>query len=194
MRTTLQILLAACLLVGSATAQTPFATNLRAFLSLTDDQLQTVLLNSDEYNRYSIEKQQRIQQVQTEIAQETAKENLDPTTLGIRCAEIEVNCRQLKQKAAEIQSRNLAVLTDDQKAKLNTLQSLIPLIPLISDAQMTNLLGGGQTPPILLSGTFTSSVGSIGLFNAPGVSACSPRVTTAIRSGDFSPSPTVTSR
>ncbi len=195
MRTTLQVLLPVCLLLGRAAAQSPITIpspvpSLRAFLGLTDTQMQTVLQNNDGYNRYSIEKQQRIHQIEIEIAQETAKENLDPTTLGIRYAEIEVNCRQLKQKAAEIQASNLGLLTDDQKAKLKTLESLIPLIPVLTQAQLTNLLGGGQTPPMTINGSF-SYTGTVGLLSMPGLQACAPRISTVtvIRGGDFSASP-----
>ncbi|MCL5745913.1 MAG: hypothetical protein M1541_18640, partial [Acidobacteria bacterium] len=53
------------------------------------------------YNGWSMEKQNRIRQVQSEIADETAKEDLDPGAIGIRYAEIEAICRDLRAHATD---------------------------------------------------------------------------------------------
>ena len=68
----------------------------KQFLQLSDSQLQTILSNNDEYNRWSFEKQARIRQVQSEIAEETARQPLDPSALGIRYAEVESICREMR--------------------------------------------------------------------------------------------------
>ncbi len=54
--------------------QNPFFAPLvqvKQFFQLSDPQLRTILMNNDEYNRWSFEKQNRIRQVQTEIVEET---------------------------------------------------------------------------------------------------------------------------
>src|SRR5437867_2942671 len=73
----------------------------KQFLQLTDSQLEAILRTNDEYNRWSAEKQNRIRQLQTEIAAETAKEILDPSALGARYAEIESVCREMRGQATE---------------------------------------------------------------------------------------------
>jgi hypothetical protein len=93
---------------GSAWAQ-PLS-QVQQFLQLSDSQLQTILTNNDDYNRWSGDKQNRIRQVQTEIADETRKSPLDPNALGIRYAEIETICREMKDRANESRTQNISVL------------------------------------------------------------------------------------
>ncbi len=94
----------------------------KEFLQLTDSQLEAILTNNDEYNRWSWEKQNRIQQVQNEIGDETSKDTLDPTALGIRYAEIESICRNMKDQAARFQKKNVEMLNDTQRAELKGLE------------------------------------------------------------------------
>src|SRR3979409_2284018 len=68
---------------------------IKEFLKLSDSQVQAILTNNDEDNRWSFEKQSRIRQVQNEIVDETTKEPLDPNALGIRYAEVESICREM---------------------------------------------------------------------------------------------------
>ena len=89
---------------------------LKQFLQLTDSQLQTILMNNDEYNRWSSEKQNRIFQVQTGIFEETVKSLLDANAIGVRYVEIETICREMTEHANLVRARNLDVLNQDQKA------------------------------------------------------------------------------
>lgn len=163
------------------------------YLQLTDAQLQTILANNGEYNQLATTKQTRISQLQTEIATETAKEALDPMALGVRYAEIETICRELKDQAGTYQQKNAAVLTDPQKAKLQLLQDAMKLAPIISDAQSGNLIGSSTYPPLFFTSTsaFTSTSGSVlGGIIGP-VSGCySPLRVPVVRTGDFVRSPT----
>src|SRR5690242_18350652 len=102
---------------------------LKDFLQLSDAQLQTILSNNGAFNDFVLTKGRRIAQVQTEIAEETQKETLDPVALGVRYAEIESICRDMKGQAATYQQRNTSVLTDPQKTKLQMLQDAIKLAP-----------------------------------------------------------------
>jgi hypothetical protein len=131
---------------------------LRQFLALSDSQLQTILANNDDYNRWSMEKQNRVRQVQAEIAGETAREPLDPYALGIRYAEIETICRQMKDRAAEDRAKNLAILAGPQKEKLKVLEDAVALAPVISEAQAGNLIGAPASIPY----AFTSNSVSVG--------------------------------
>lgn len=78
--------------------------------------------------------------MQGEIAEETAKDALNPMALGVRYVEVETICREMKAQAAVSLKRNLDALTSAQKAKLQVLQDAIKLAPVISDAQSGNLL------------------------------------------------------
>jgi hypothetical protein len=190
------------LTVASAMAQTvpnpwfyqPLG-QVQQYLQLTDVQLQGILSNNGEYNQFALTKQNRISQLQTEIASETAKDALDPMALGVRYAEIESICREMKDQAATYQQKNTGVLTDPQKAKLQVLQEALKLAPVISDAQSGNLLGRSTYAPPFFTSTSGGSIGSvIGGVLGP-VSGCySPVPTAIVRSGDFSAAPSGTHR
>lgn len=79
-------------------------------------------------------------QVQSEITDETVKMPLDPSSLGIRYAEIETICRNVNDEAAAVQTRNLAPLADAQKLKLKALEDAYKLLPAINDSQDAGLL------------------------------------------------------
>ncbi len=177
--------------VGSAWAQLPPVryyplSQVQQFLGLSDSQLQTILANNDFYNQFSSEKQSRNQQVQTEIADETGKSPLDPHALGIRYAEIETICREMKDKAASSQQQNISVLNDAQKSKLNVLSDALKLVPIISEAQNGNLMVSSTSAPY----GFTSSSQGYAAFLLGGVigpvNGCSlPFPVAPFRSGDF---------
>lgn len=114
----------------------------KAFLQLSDSQLQTILANNDDYMQWSFGKQARIQQVQNEIAAETAKDSLDPLALGLRYVEIQTICREIRDRVVETRTRNADVLNQDQKTKLKILDDAMKLAPVIAEAQAGNLLGG----------------------------------------------------
>jgi hypothetical protein len=161
------------------------------FLQLTDAQLQTILTNNGDYNQFARTKQTRISQLQSEIATETAKDTLDPMALGIRYAEIETVCREMKDQALTYQQKNASVLTDPQKAKLQVLQDAMKLAPVISDAQSGNLIGTLTYAPLFFTSTSggTTSSSVVGGFIGP-VSGCySPFPTTVVRTGDFTSAP-----
>jgi len=159
------------------------------FLQLSDGQVQTILTNNDEYNRWASEKQSRIGQVQSEIAEETAKDPLEPSALGVRHAEVETICREMKDRAQENRSRNLAVLTQDQTAKLKVLEEAMNLAPTISQAQSGNLIGGLSYVPLFFtsnSGPFGMTGSVIGGIIGPANGCRAPVPTAAFRFGNFS--------
>jgi hypothetical protein len=133
----------------------------KQFLQLTDSQLQTILTNNDEYNRWSSDKQNRVRQVQSEIADETGKSPLDPMALGIRYAEIEAICREMKDRANEYRTRNMDVINQDQKTKLKVLEDALKLAPVISEAQYGNLIGGFTSAPYAFTSTSLGIGGSL---------------------------------
>ncbi|HEU0141901.1 MAG TPA: hypothetical protein VFQ79_19415 [Bryobacteraceae bacterium] len=133
----------------------------KEYLQLTDGQVQTILANNDEYNQWSIGKQNRIWQVQSEIVEETAKDPLSVDALGIRYAEIEMICRQMKEQANQYQTRNVDILDQNQKARLKTLEDALRLVSVISQAQSSNLAGEITTAPAFFTSTTTGTSGTV---------------------------------
>jgi hypothetical protein len=148
----------------------------RAYLALTDAQLTSLIQNLSDYSRLVGQRQQRILQVQSEIRDETAKSPLDPAALGIRYAEIEAICRNVSYEANMLQIHNLALLTDAQKTKLQTLDDAYKLLPIINEARNAGIL----SPPGPYVGTSTIAGFLLG---TPSLSGCQQP---SIRNGDFS--------
>jgi hypothetical protein len=168
--------------------------HVKEFLQLSDAQVRSISTNNDAYNRWSFEKQGRIQQVQAEIAAETAKENLDPMAIGIRYAEIEAICRDMTDQASTYQKKNATVLTDAQNLKLNVLEEAMKLAPVIAEAQSGNLLGSFQyAPPFFTSSSGSSTVSGIALGAVYGCRSTTG-VFGAIISNPFTLTPERTSR
>ncbi|MCZ2078564.1 MAG: hypothetical protein LC130_26660 [Bryobacterales bacterium] len=115
---------------------------LQQYLQLTDSQLTAILEANRQYSEWAFEKQRRIADVQREIAEETAKSPLDPMALGVRYAEVETICREVKDRGTELEKANVNLLTDAQKTKLKTLDDALKLFPAITQAQSARLLGG----------------------------------------------------
>jgi hypothetical protein len=146
----MKYLLAALLILplcGQAVPPRQLIPQVRQYLQLTDTQALGIALNGDEYNRSIQERIQRIRQVQMEIAAETAKDPLDNAALGVRYAEVELICRDLRDLANNLRKQNLALLTDEQRTKLKTLEDVMKLLPTATEAQMSNLLGAWTTAP-----------------------------------------------
>ncbi len=133
----------------------PFA-QISAYLQLSNTQYQAILSNNAQYYDWTGTKQRRIAQVQTEIAQETAKPTLDAMALGVRYLEVELICRDIKQKNEDTQKLNTGMLTDPQKAKLKALDDAVKLAPVVTDAQNARLVSG------------SSAVGSFGIGSSIG--------------------------
>lgn len=123
----------------------------KAYLDLTDAQISQIKLNLSDYRQLVAQRQQRMFQVQLEIQVETARSPLDPAALGIRYAEIETICRNVQDESIAALNRNLAALTDAQKAKMKLLNDAYRLLPIINDAQNAGLF----TPAVQYSSVAT---------------------------------------
>ena len=148
MRTRMFLVLA---LVPAAFAQRPvqlFPPEIRAFLSLTDAQVQAISRANSDYAEFSAQKSIRMAQVQREIGEETRKDVLDPGALGVRYAELEAIRRDLDDQLQRTREKIAAQLTDPQKVRLKTLDDARKLQPVIRDAECTNLLA--PLPPVLV--------------------------------------------
>lgn len=125
-----------------ALAQGPLApeigmqiTELRQYLELTDAQLEQLLRINRDFNVLLSQREQRIRQVQIEIDEETRKEALDPAALGIRYAEVEALCREMRDRYVQSQRQSRQVLTPAQMTRIRALEEAWRLMPLINQAQ-----------------------------------------------------------
>jgi hypothetical protein len=142
------------------------------FLGLSDGQVTAILQNNSDYNNFASQQRQQIVQAQIQIVSETAKDPLDPITIGNLYAGIETTCRALRDRASTSQQQNIAVLTDAQKAKLSVLNDALKLAPTITEAESGNLLGSVGSPPysfVTASLVITSYLYPVGY---SGVSGC----------------------
>ena len=110
------------------------------FLDLTAAQITRLRQSAAEFNKLHGEKSQRYQQVSRELDEETAREVLDPLGLGQRYVEQEAICRELRGAYQQNFDRNLTILTEAQKAKLKTLDTVSTNASLASAAASENLI------------------------------------------------------
>lgn len=160
--------------------------DLKEYLGLSDDQYAKLVQNISDYNQMVNTRQQRMYQVQSEIRDETAKSPLDPMALGVRYAEVETICRNIREEANGLADRNKAILTDAQKVKLKALEDAYKLFPLISQAQSASLLGAGSVPlfpAFVIPANRITPAASL-LLGSPQISGCQSQL--VFRSGDFS--------
>jgi hypothetical protein len=148
---------------------------LSSYLELTSSQMTQLDLNWRDFNRVVSERQERIYQVQSEIRDETSKSPLNPGALGIRYAEIESICRNARDEAAATQKRNLALLTDPQRAKLKALDEASKLLPVINEAHSVGLLAPPAPsgfPGTIIPANRISAAFILGIPAAAAISGC----------------------
>jgi hypothetical protein len=117
-----------------------FPPELKQYLALSDDQVAKISTLNSQLNSFRASKFERQIQVQSEIAEWTAKENLDSLALGLRYAELEAIRRELDDQQKKTVSQIQALLTVDQKAKLATLQQALTLYSTACSGVSQNLL------------------------------------------------------
>ena len=117
-----------------------FLGEIRTYLALTDEQVEKMQRQIDDYSRWAALRQRRISEVQLEIAVETAKTPLDPAALGVRYAEVEAIRREIAERGAALVPANVALLTDAQKVKLKALEEALKLVSTGDQAKVLKLL------------------------------------------------------
>lgn len=134
----------------AALAQTAPDPSLMEYLSLTVAQKEAIDSNNASYTRASLQKQQRLVQVEQEIREETTRDPLDPGALGVRYAEMETACRELADEARKVRERNVVLLNDAQKAKVRALEEALRLLPLAQESQGAGLVAFERPLSVLL--------------------------------------------
>src|SRR6266852_910002 len=91
-----------------------FPPELKQYLALSDDQVTKISTLNAQLSSFRATKFQRQIQVQSEIAEWTAKEVLDSQALGIRYAELEAIRRELNDQQKTTASQIQTLLTVEQ--------------------------------------------------------------------------------
>lgn len=142
-----------------------FSPALSQYLALTNSQKQVIIDNISAHNQWTIQKRMRIAEVKQEIEVETNRLTLDPTAIGVRYAEIEAICRDIKDHTAQLRAQHIKVLTDQQKSRLAALEQVLSLMPVVIEAQGAGMVGGTRYGPA--SSIPVPSVPVFGVFGIP---------------------------
>jgi hypothetical protein len=113
---------------------------LSQYLTLSNDQADTITGLNSNYQKQTDSRQQNISQLQAQIAQETAQDTLDPVALGTLYAQVETIRRNIANELVTLRNNARAALNDTQRVKLNILDDARKLQPLATEATCQNLL------------------------------------------------------
>lgn len=141
----LKVIAAVLLTLPACSAQiigviTDFPPQLKAYLELTDDQVNAIKKANADLDTFRTTKLQRQFQVQAELAQETSKQTPDPMAIGLRYVELEAIRRELQAEQQKAATTVQNVLTPPQKAKVAVLQQALLLYPTACSAMEQNVL------------------------------------------------------
>lgn len=144
MRTFLLVFIAVVPLLGQDTilpiVRYGFPERLRTYLALTEPQTAKISDQNSAFATWSQTRSERMWQVQSEIAEETAKDPLNPGALGVRYAEVEAIRREIADRSKKVMAENLAVLTPAQILKLKALEEALKLVPTGNEAKAVKLI------------------------------------------------------
>jgi hypothetical protein len=146
-----------------------FPQELSQYLNVSSDQADSITSLNTNNQQQTAGRQQNISDLQMQIAQESAKDTLDPLALGTLYAQVEDIRRSIANDLTALRNNARAVLSDMQRVKLNSLDDARKLQPLISEATCENLLDPQATQwfntPTVISGAFSSGGGFTSVFS-----------------------------
>jgi len=143
---------------ASGCSPSPFPPELLQYLALSSEQVDALTSLSIANQKHTAERQRDISQLKARLAQETAKDVLDPSMLGKLDAQIETTRRGIASDLTTLRNKSRAVLNDAQRAKLSLLEEARKLQPLITAAICENLIEPRENPPSCgLTGLFAPS-------------------------------------
>lgn len=119
-----------------------FPPSLKEHLGLTDDQISEINRLNRQFWDFQSEKFQRENQVNAELAEERAKEILDPLALGLRHLELEAIRREIEAERKKTVAKIQELLNPTQKERLAALDAALQMYPTALNAVTRNLLPG----------------------------------------------------
>jgi hypothetical protein len=137
---------------------------LKEYLSLTNEQLNSIRDLHAAYTTYLAGKTQRALVVQLELNEERRRTPLDPMGLGLRVLELEAICRESTGRRQELEKNLRALLTPAQQTRFQVLLEAVRLEPVIAEARRAGLIEGSSSSPFAstLSSSLVSRGGPLG--------------------------------
>jgi hypothetical protein len=184
----LKVIAAVLLTLPAGSAQivgviTDFPPQLKTYLELTDDQVNSIKKANADLDTFRATKLQRQFQVQAELAQETSKQTPDPLALGLRYVELEAIRRELQAEQQKAATTVQNVLTPSQKTKVSVLQQALLLYPTACSAMEQNVL---QTAaPVPTNIIPVNRIDTTGLFASFLLGLPASNCTSGLRAGSF---------
>lgn len=169
-----------------------FPQHVKQYVGLTDEQVARITRLNVALAQFQASKAARRIQVQIEIAQETRREALDATALGLRYLELEVIRREVEAEQGKVVAAVQALLTEPQKTKVAALRQVLADYPTACAGVAANVVPAPDPLPAggprwFDTSQFTTITGAI-LGSLP--TPCGAPVPTAvIRTGEFQTQP-----
>jgi hypothetical protein len=143
---------------ASGCSPSPFPPELLQYLALSSGQVDALTSLNIAIQKRSAESRLDIAQLQARVAQETAKDILDPSMLGKLDTQIETKRRGVASDLTALRNKARALLNEAQRARLDLLEDARKLEPLITVAICENLIERRETGPSCgLTGVFAPS-------------------------------------
>ena len=164
--------LLALLLPATATAQilpglpSYFPQELKQYLDLTGAQVNAITSLNGTQARFESGKNQRMAQVNQEIAYWTAQSPIDPSQLGIRYAEMEAIRRDIADKRKGTEEQIQTLLTAAQKTKIAALIEARRLAVIADLAECQRLIPGSQDSALIPASRISIGIPSTGVLTA----------------------------
>ena len=156
-----------------------FPPELRAYLELTAEQVESFNAINIEYNQRAIRRLTRANQVQEELREWTAKSPLDPMALGARYLELEALRRDALDDQAKTRDKLRVLLNSQQRTRLARLEEASKLRAVVRQAECENLLA-----PLLAGADAAAPSTPLPI---PGVAFCGPARPDLIEAGIIIP-------
>ena len=133
-------LLAGAVLLAQDPSANPQPPDLKAFLNLSDAQIQGLVQLQQQKGQALQPVMQQAAQAQQKLQQMLAAPNPDPTAVGQLVMDIATLAQQVQQIAGSFQQQASSLLQSDQKTKLPPLQLALELHPAALQAVSLGLL------------------------------------------------------
>jgi Spy/CpxP family protein refolding chaperone len=122
---TLLLLLTGVMFAQGGFIPAPIPQDLRRYLELTDAQATGIQRLNAQFDAYRTGKANRQFQVQRELAEEMARDPLDPTAIGLRHVELESIRREIEAEQTKTVAAIQALLTPAQRTRLDGLTQVL---------------------------------------------------------------------
>ena len=168
-----------------------FPQQVKQYVGLTDEQVARIVRLNAGLAQFQALKAARQIQVRIEIAQETRRDALDATALGLRYLELEVIRREVEAEQRKVVAAVQALLTEPQKTKVAALRQVLADYGTACAAVAANVVPApdpqGVTAVRVSTDPFTTITGAI-LGSLP--TSCGTAMPAAvIRTGEFQAEP-----